>query len=205
MDVSSFESKISKVRSALDKIDATDLSQRCKDAAKITYLYDMLEYQLRSRSTETKRRGSGSGRPALLIAEDDTATVVVQQPLTQKDDASPKIPLNHLQCEFCTIFIRNDKIYKHCIDKHADEFIAKYPKESARSFQNDCPVLRSPNFIACLVCKKGNRKESQRGILPGIWLDNHLHTSKECFNATNWDIYKEYFVLPEDNILTNMP
>jgi hypothetical protein len=51
--------------------------------------------------------------------------------------------------------------------------------------------MQGPDFVACLVCKKGNRKDSQREGPPTKWLANHC--SSGCFTEENWELYKQYY------------
>ena len=92
------------------------------------------------------------------------------------------------QCVFCTTDVRTDYLPKHYVDKHRDECLTKYSKYCAKSARLKQPVLQSDDFVACLVCKKGNCKGSQRDGPPVKWLANH--TNSGCFTEANWELHK---------------
>jgi hypothetical protein len=71
---------------------------------------------------------------------------------------------------------------------HRDECLAKYPKFVQTAVKLKQTVLQCEDFVACLVCKKGTLKSSQRAIPQSKWLEEHT-----CFTEANWDEHKQYY------------
>jgi hypothetical protein len=96
-------------------------------------------------------------------------------------------------CLFCNDEIRTDRLCKHFVEHHVEECLKKYPKDRRQIANERLPILRCPQFTACLVCKTGVCNDAQRYTNT---LEKWNQKHRECWTEANWLLHQHKYAEP---------